>query len=136
MGLVDILMLYPKAGVIVLGLLISLFVTIINYFFLNKEKMREIKSRQKEIQAQIKEHEKAGNHDKLMDLNKEMLSHSMEMMKHSFTPMLITMVPMLLFFSFIRGVYSQTIISSSWFWYYLISAIVGNIIFRKLFKLP
>ena len=136
MGLVDILMLYPKAGVIVLGLLISLFVTIINYFFLNKEKMREIKSRQKEIPAQIKEHQKAGNHEKLMDLNKEMLSHSMEMMKHSFTPMLITMVPMLLFFSFIRGVYSQTIISSSWFWYYLISAIVGNIIFRKLFKLP
>ncbi|MEK6800413.1 MAG: EMC3/TMCO1 family protein [Nanoarchaeota archaeon] len=136
MGLVDILMLYPKAGVIILGLLISLFVTIINYFFLNKEKMREIKSRQKEIQAQIKEHQKAGNHEKLMDLNKEMLSHSMEMMKHSFTPMLITMVPMLLFFSFIRGVYSQTIISSSWFWYYLISAIVGNIIFRKLFKLP
>jgi uncharacterized membrane protein (DUF106 family) len=41
---------------------------------MNKERMFEIKKRQKELQKEIKEHQKAGNHTKVMELNKEMFS--------------------------------------------------------------
>jgi len=36
----------------------------------------------------------------------------------------------------VRGVYAETTLASSWFWYYLVSAMIGSIIFRKILKLP
>ncbi len=103
---------------------------------MDKEKLRDIKKRQKELQAEIKEHQKAGNKDKVMDLNKELLSQIPETFKQSLKPMLITIVPILIFFTIIRNVYATTSLASSWFWWYLVSAIVASIIFRKILKLP
>lgn len=136
MALVEIIQQHSRVSIILIALLVSLFITIINYFFMNKEKMREIKSRQKELQKQIKEHQKAGNHAKMMDLNKEMMSQQMEMFKHSMVPMMITMVPIVLLFGTVREIFAETVIAKSWFWYYFITAIAGSMIFRKLFNLP
>lgn len=126
----------PKLSIVLIGIAITFFITLINYFFMDKDRMREIKGKQKEIQKQIKEHQKAGNHDKMMELNKELFSHTGEIMRHSLKPMLITIVPIIVLFGFIRNVYATTEIASSWFWYYLGSSIVGSITFRKLFNLP
>lgn len=126
----------PRVSIILIALAISLLITIINYFFLDKEKLRDIKERQKSVQKQLKEHQKAGNHEKVLELNKELMSHAGEMMRHSLKPMLITLIPILILFSLIRGVYVETSIASSWFWYYLVSAIVGSILFKKVFRLP
>jgi uncharacterized membrane protein (DUF106 family) len=71
-----------------------------------------------------------------MELNKEMFSFVGETFKHSLTPMLITIVPILILFGFIRSVYSTTIIASTWFWWYLLGAIIGSMVFRKVFKMP
>lgn len=127
---------YPRTSVIIFAILISFLISLVNYFFLNKEKMREIKTRQKELQKEMKEHQKAGNSAKMMELNKEMMSHTMEMMRHSMVPMLITIVPIIFLFSFVRGIFAETIIAKSWFWYYLVAAIASSMLFRKIMNLP
>ncbi len=126
----------PRVSIILISLTITLLITLVNFFFLDKEKMRGIKARQKELQVKMKEHQKAGETDKIMELQKELFSSTGEMMKHSLKPMLITMIPIIVLFSFIRNVYAETIISSSWFWYYLVSALAGSMLFRKIFNLP
>ena len=125
---------YPKLSIIAFALLISLAISIVNYFVLDKEKLRDIKQKQKLLQEESKKHK--DNPQKLMEINQQMLSHSMEIMKHSFKPLIITMIPILLFFSFIRNAYASTSIASSWIWYYIGTSIVGSTIFRKLLKLP
>ena|SRR3989344_9265810 len=127
---------YPRVSIIVIAIVISFFITVINYFFIDQNRMREIKTRQKVLQKEMKEHQKAGNTDKLMELQKELFSYTGEMFKHSMKPMLITIVPILVLFAFIKNVYAGTALAKTWFWYYLISAIVGSIIFRKVFRLP
>ena len=133
---VSIVQAYPRLSIILFALVFAFFTTLVNYFVLDKERMREIKSRQKALQQEMKKHQTEGNHEKMLDAQKEIMSHSMEMMRHSFKPMLITIVPVLVFFSFIKGLVAETVIAGSWFWYYFFGALVGSIIFRKLFRLP
>lgn len=125
---------YPKISIILAALIISFFISLVNYFILDKEKMREIKDKQKALQEQMKMHK--DNPQKIMELNKEMFSHTGEMMKHSFKPMLITFIPIILFFGYIKNAFISTEIAKTWFWWYLGASILGSIIFRKLFKLP
>jgi len=127
---------YPRVSIIVFALLISFLISLVNYFFLDKERMKEIKEKQKKVQEQIKEHQKAGNHDKTLELNKELMSHTGEMLRHSFKPMLITLIPIIFLFGIIKNNYAETTIASTWFWWYLISAIISSMVFRKIFKLP
>ena len=98
--------------------------------------MKTSKARQKELQAEMKIHQKEGNKDKLMELQKEMFSHAGETMKHSMKPMIITLIPILVFFAFIRGLYVGTPLESSWIWWYLLGSIVSSLVFRKVFRLP
>ena len=136
MPIIDLINQYPKISIIIIAVGISFFTSLINYFFLDKERMREIKSKQKELRNKATEHRKAGNMEQMMQVNNEMMQHSFDMMKHSFRPMLITMIPILIIFSFIRKIYATTSIAGQWFWFYFIAAIISSIIFRKLLKLP
>ncbi len=124
----------PRIAIIIMALIVSFFVSLINYFFLDKERMREIKAKQKALREEAKQHH--GNPEKLMEINKEIMGQSMEMMRHSFKPMLITIVPILLFFSFMKGLFVNTEIAKTWIWWYIGGSILGSIIFRKILKLP
>lgn len=125
---------YPRSAVIVAALLISFFISLVNYFVLDKEKMHEIKRRQKDLQEEMKKHK--DNPQKLMELQKEMFSHMGATFKHSMKPMLITFIPLILLFPILRSVLLTTEIAKTWFWWYLGSSLIGSIIFRKLLKLP
>lgn len=124
----------PKTSIIVLAGLVSLFISLVNYFVLDKEKVRAGKQRQKELQQKLKDHK--DNPAKAMEVQKEMVSHMMETMKHSLKPMAFTIVPALLVFWWIRNAFAGTPIENSWIWYYIISALIFSLIFRRLFKLP
>ncbi len=124
----------PKISVILMGILISFFISLVNYFVLDKEKMHAIKARQKALQEEMKKHK--DNPTKLMELQKEMFSHMGATMKHSMKPMLITFIPLMLLFPVMRNILIESAIKSSWFWYYLISSLISSLVFRKLFKLP
>jgi len=134
MDFLSLIQLYPRVSLIIISLLVSLFITLVNYFVLDKDKMRESKARQKAIQEEMKKHK--DNPSKVMELQKEMMSHSMETMKHSFKPMLITFVPIIIFFGLMRDWYATTEIAKNWLWYYIGGSLVGSIAFRKIFNLP
>lgn len=125
---------YPHLAVILAALLISFFISLVNYFVLDKERMHEIKSKQKALQEEMKNHK--DNPQKLMELQKEMFSHMGETMRHSMKPMLITFIPLIILFPILRKMLLETAIASTWFWWYLASSIISSMIFRKLFKLP
>jgi len=126
----------PKISIIAFSLVVSLFISLVNYFVLDKEKMHEIKRKQKALQEQMKIHQKAGNKEKMSEIQKQILSHSGDMLKHSFKPMIITLIPILIFFGYVRNVFATTSIANSWIWWYIGSAIVGSSVFRKVLKLP
>lgn len=123
----------PKISIILFSIVVSFFITLVNYFVLDRERMRELKHKQKHLQEQMKIHK--DNHEKIAELNNEMMQHAMETMKHSFKPMLITFIPVIIFFGWIRGIFVETAIAKSWIWYYIGFSMVSGITFRKLFKL-
>lgn len=124
----------PRTGIIAIAVLISFFISLVNFFFLDKEKMRASKKRQKELQEELKKYK--DDPAKVMEINKEMMSHIGDTFKHSLRPMIITVIPVLLIFGWMKGIVAETTIAKTWFWWYLGSAIVSSIVFRKLFKLP
>lgn len=134
MDYVTLVQTYPAISIIVVSGLISLFISLVNYFVLDKDKVRELREKQKDLNAQLKVHK--DNPQKLQEIQKEMMSHMGENMKHSFKPMLITTIPLLVVLPFIRHLFAETSLAGSWFWWYFVSAIIFSMIFRKLFKLP
>lgn len=124
----------PKTGVLAISVFISLIVTLANYFLMDKKRMKEIKDRQKVLQAELKKHK--GNREKEQEIGQELMSHAAEMFKHSFKPMIITILPVILIFGWMRKILVDTSIAGTWFWWYLFGAIVSGMIFRKVFKLP
>jgi uncharacterized membrane protein (DUF106 family) len=122
----------PKLSIIFISFTVTLIITLINKFFTNQERIKEIKKRQKEIQEKIKEHTKRNEKDKILELQKEILDGSMELFKHSLKPLIISLIPILLIFWWIKDVYSTTTIAKSWIWYYIVSAIIFSIILRKI----
>ena len=134
MEIIEFLQTNPKLSIIGFGLLVTFFITLVNYFVLDKDKMRDIKASQKAIQEEIKLHR--DNPEKVLALNKQMLSHSGDLMRHSFKPMIITSIPILLFMVWLKGIYVDTSIAGSWIWWYIGASVAGSILFRKLFRLP
>lgn len=125
---------YPRTGIVVAAILVSLFISLVNYFVLDKEKMHSLRNRQKEIQEEMKKHK--DNPTKLMELQKEMFSHMGSTFKHSLKPMMITFIPLILLFPMLRTTLLTTEIAKTWLWWYIGSSLVASMIFRKLFKLP
>jgi len=124
----------PIFSIIVVSFVVAIFINLVNYFTMNKERMRELKEIQKACQIKLKDAK--GDMKKINEINAEMMRCSGEMMKHSLKPMMITFIPIIVVFAFIRDVYATTELAKNWIWYYLISSIIFSMILRKVFKLP
>jgi uncharacterized membrane protein (DUF106 family) len=133
---ISLLQQYPRISIVLIGLLVSLAITIVNYYLLDKERLREIKVRQKQLQEEMKKHQKDGNTQKVIELQKQLFSDMGETMRHSFKPMLITLIPIFIVFAFLRSTYDSTTIASTWLWYYIAATFAGSLLFRKIFNLP
>ncbi len=131
--IVGIIQASPKISVIIIALAVTLVSMIVTKLFTNKVKSKELKDKQKACQELMKKHK--GNTVKIMEIQKELMACSMEQMKMGFKPMLITFIPFIILFGFIRKVFTGTVISGTWFWYYLITALVASMIFRKILKM-
>lgn len=125
---------YPKTGVMVIGFLVVFVMTLVQKYFTDQKRLKELKAKQKEIQK--KTSEKKGDAEAYQKAQKESMQESlqisMEMMKHSFKPLLITFLPILVLIWWLKGVYIGTAIESSWIWWYLLSAVASSIILRKV----
>jgi uncharacterized membrane protein (DUF106 family) len=129
----DLIINNPKSSIIVISFLVSLFITIIRYFIVDKEKMKLIRDRQKNLRAEMKEYK--NNPEKMMEINQRMLEDMPEQMKQSFKPMIITLIPVLIIFAWMRSAYAMTDIANNWLWWYIGSSIIFSIILSKMFGL-
>ena len=125
-----LIMIHPTLSIIVIGFLVTLVMTLVTKFFTNQVRMKELKEMQKHHQKKVKEHK--GNFEKQKEIQSEIWKNSMELMQHSFKPMIITFLPIILTFWWIRHIYAETSIATTWFWWYLGSAIISSIILRKV----
>ena len=123
----------PRLGIIIISLLVALFTTIVSYFLTDKEKMKAIHQRQKELKKEMSLYK--DNPQKMMEINKKMLEHMPEQMKLSLKPTLVTMIPLLIMIAWLRGAFEITTIASTWIWYYIGFTLLFNIILRKVFGL-
>jgi uncharacterized membrane protein (DUF106 family) len=124
----------PRLSIILISIVVSFFISLINYLVLDKEKVRALREKQKTLNEEMKKHK--DNPQKMMEIQKEMFSHMGENLRHSFKPMIITTIPLLIVFGLIRGEFNETTLASTWIWYYIGASIIASIFFRKLFKLP
>ena len=122
-----------RIAIVILSFLVTLFITVVTYFMTDRERMKEIKAKQKALRLEIKKHR--DNPQRMMELNKQMMEDMPEQMKHSFKPMIVTIVPLLILFSWLRGTFAESAIAGSWFWWYLGSSLVFSMSLRKLLGL-
>jgi len=130
--IVNFMQTYPKTSIVILGAIVSFFITLSTKFFSNQERLKEIREKQKMLKEESKKHR--GDPQKMMEIQKQMMEDFPEMMKHSFKPMLVTLVPLLLLFYWLRQIYDP-ILGGWWILYYIISSMIFGTITRKLFKL-
>ena len=133
MAIVELIQAHPTLSIIGLSFLVTLAISIVNFFMVDREKMKEIKDRQKALRKEMKQFK--DNPEKMMELNQKMLEDLPEQMKHSFKPMIITLIPLLILFAWLRSTFAETTIASTWLWWYIGSSIVFSIVIRKLFGL-
>lgn len=120
---------YPRTSIILISATVTILITIVRYFMTDREKMKEIRERQKELRKEMKEFR--DNPEKMMEINKKMLEDMPEQMKMSIKPMIITLIPLLILFAWLRGAYADTVIASTWIWWYIGSAIISGIVVSK-----
>ena len=123
----------PRTSIILLSFVVTLFITIVNFFMVDRNRMKEIKEKQKALRQEMKKYR--DNPSKMMELNKKMMEDMPEQLKHSFKPMLVTIIPLIILFKWLRATYAITTIAGSWFWWYIGASIIFSMILRRIFGL-
>jgi uncharacterized membrane protein (DUF106 family) len=136
MGIVELMVAYPKISLVVIGVVVTFFSTLSMKFFTNQDHLKSLKEKQKDLQKQLKECQKNNDFCKMQELNKEVMDVSMSLMKASFSvkQMLVTMIPFLILFNWLRKIYIP-ILGNWWIAWYLISSMVSSSFYRKLLKM-
>lgn len=133
MDIGSVVLAHPKTAIIIISFLATLIVTILTHFLTNKTLMKEIKEKQKRLREEMKKFR--DNPQKMMEINKQMMEDFPKQMKESMKISVVTLIPFLMLFSWLRGIYDQSIIASSWIWGYILASLGFSIILRKVFKL-
>src|SRR3990172_1838832 len=130
MVLKELMILNPKASIVVVSIFVTLAMTLVTKYFTNQDKMRELKEVQKVCQIKLKDNK--GNSEEISKIQKEMMGCQMELMKESMKPLLFALLPLILLVGWLKGVYAETEIIKTWLWWYIGSGILSSLIFRKL----
>ena len=130
MALIDLIISNPTSSVITISFLVTLVMTLVTKHFTDQNRMKELKEIQKACQIKLKDNK--GNLEEQKKIQKEIMECSMELMKHSFKPILITFIPLIAIFWWIRGIFLETVIASTWLWWYIGASIGSSIVLRKI----
>lgn len=95
---------YAIAGI---SVFISIFSSAVRLAVTDMKRMKEIKEKLKENQAEIRKLTKSGDTKKIERTQKEMLELTTENMHMATKPMLFTIIPILLIFWWVGGVYGD-----------------------------
>jgi uncharacterized membrane protein (DUF106 family) len=123
-------------SLIIVGFLVTFISSFVLKMFTDQEKIKDLKKRQKELNAKVRELQKKGDFSKIEELNSEVMEVSMNLMKASFSgkQFMVTTIPFLLLFSWLRGLYVP-VLGNSWFWIYFASTMLSSFIVRKILKM-
>ena len=124
---------------------ISLLTFAVNKIFVNQDELEKVQKRTKEINKNMKQ--KTSNQDenlikKMEEEQKELMELMGKQFKMNMKPMIITLIPILLIFAAMKAKYDNvgtmaTIqgIQLTWFWWYLIIAIITSSILNKIYAI-
>ena len=133
------------AEVALISIATSLLTFAVNKVFINQDELEKVQKRTKEINKNMKQ--KANTKDetilkKAEEEQKELMELMGKQFKMSMKPMIITLIPILLIFAAIKAKYDNmgamvTIqgIQLTWFWWYIIVAIITSSILNKTYAL-
>ena len=133
MDITQLIVSNPKPGIIIISFIVTAFITLISYFFTDRELMKRIKEKQKALREEMKKYK--DNPEKMMEINKKMMEDFPTQMKQSMKTSVITLIPLLLLFKWLKPTFEQTVIASNWIWWYILSSIFFSLVLRKVFKL-
>ncbi len=125
----------PLISLLIISLLFGLISTLAYKFLTNQKLMKETKEEMKKIQEEIKLLKNDPN--KMLEKQKELMQKNAPLMKESFKVMFYTIIPFGLLFLLVKEAYDplgKIAFGLTWFWIYLISSIVFNLILRKVLK--
>lgn len=130
----------PIRSIFLIATILSIFVSLVYKFMTDQTLMKELKKDLKKYQSQMKLHKK--DLAKLSEVQKKAMEVNMKYMKQSFKPMIITLIPFFAVFTWLRGVFEDTIVIPLGFWEghlgwvgtYIILSLVYTTIFRKLLR--
>jgi uncharacterized membrane protein (DUF106 family) len=126
----------PLMGLLLVSLILTLIISLSYKFLTNQKELKQHKEEMNQLQKEIK-----GLKDdpkKMMEKQNELMKKNLGMMKHNIKPMLFTFIPLIIIFGWLRVTYEpfgKLIIGLSWFWIYLISAVIFSAIIRKVLKI-
>ena len=123
-------------GMLIITAIISLFLVLIQKYTTDQSLLREIKKEQKILQEKMKDFK--DHPEKLMELQKKQLEFIPRTFEVTMRPLIYTSVPIILFFRWFDDYFTANPVKIfgffSWFWAYLIFAIIFSMIFRKVFN--
>lgn len=133
---------YVFLDIFLIALVGSLFVTIVNKYLSDQEKIKQLKKEMNDLRKKSREALKK-DPKQAQKIQQEMMQKSMENMKHTMNPkiMLTTMLPMLLILGFVRKYYSAIYFpvvlnlgftQFTWLGTYICSSIIWSIILKKI----
>lgn len=132
-------------SVLLISVLLTVLILCLNRVFINKDLMKQIKSRMEELRENLTQAQKEGNKENINKYMSEMMKTNSEYMRHSFKVLVISMIVVLIFLPWIKYRYEGLAVATlpfnlpfvgsslNWlYWYILVSFAVGWII-NKLF---
>ena len=125
----------PLVSLLIFSLIVTLLSTLAYKFLTNQKEMKEAKEELKKMQSEMKLVK--DDPSQMLEKQKQMWEKNLVLMKNSFKPVIYTFIPFLLVFFLLRESFEplgKIAFGLSWFWIYLISSLVFNILLRKILK--
>lgn len=129
-------------GMVLIVLMITLITTIIQKYATDQEALRELKKQQKILQEEMKKYK--DHPEKVAELSKKQLQFIPKTFKLTSRAIMFTGIPFILFFRWFNDVFTLMEVTIgepvrffgffSWFWFYLVFAMVFSSVLRKMFK--
>jgi uncharacterized membrane protein (DUF106 family) len=129
-------------GMLLLVLMITLITTVIQKYATDQEALRDLKKEQKILQEEMKKYK--DHPEKVAELSKKQLEFIPKTFKLTSRAVMFTGIPFILFFRWFSDVFilMEATIGEpvkffgffSWFWFYLVFAMIYSSILRKVFK--
>lgn len=124
-------------GFIIITLFVTFITTLVQKYATDQDALKAIKDEQKAMQQEMKNYQ--NNPQKMLEFQKKQFEKIPETMELTMKPLLYTAIPFIILIRWFSDTFKnlndpEFFGFMSWFWAYLLLAIIFSIILRKLLK--